>query len=170
MAKMRKLQPKMEAIKERFSDDRQKLSQAMIELYKTEKVNPAGGCLPILIQIPVFFALYMVLIESVELRLAPWIGWIKDLAVPDPFYILPIIMGITMFVQQKLSPPPPDPTQAKIMMFLPIVFTILFANFPAGLVLYWTVNNALSILQQWYIMRSVESNNGKARINKKATA
>lgn len=170
MANMRKLQPKIEAIKERYSDDKQKLSQAMMELYKTEGVNPLGGCLPVIVQIPVFFALYMVLIESVELRQAPWIGWIHDLSAKDPYYILPIIMGITMFVQQKLNPTPPDPTQAKIMMVLPVVFTFIFSQFPAGLVLYWAVNNALSILQQWYVMRQVERGETKKRVKKKVHA
>jgi YidC/Oxa1 family membrane protein insertase len=151
MAKMRKLQPRIEALRERHTDDKQKFSQAMMELYKKEKVNPLGGCLPILVQIPVFFALYMVLIESVELRHAPWILWIRDLSQADPYFILPILMGLTMFIQQRLSPPPPDPTQAKVMMFLPAIFTVLFIYFPAGLVLYWVVNNALSVLQQWYV-------------------
>lgn len=156
MAAMRKLQPRMLQLKERYGDDRQKLSQATLELYKTEKVNPLGGCLPILVQIPVFIALYWVLAESVELRQAPFILWIRDLAIPDPYYILPIIMGLTMFIQQKMSPPPPDPVQAKVMMFLPVVFTVFFLNFPAGLVLYWLVNNTLSILQQWYITYKYE--------------
>jgi YidC/Oxa1 family membrane protein insertase len=156
MAKMRGLQPKIKALRDRYADDKQQQSKSMMELYKKEKVNPVGGCLPILVQIPVFFALYMVLIESVQLRHAPWILWIHDLSVPDPLFILPVLMGITMFVQQKLNPPPPDPTQAKVMMFLPVVFTVLFAYFPAGLVLYWVVNNALSILQQWHITRQVE--------------
>jgi YidC/Oxa1 family membrane protein insertase len=153
MAGMRKLQPKMEALKERFADDKEKLSRATMELYRKEKINPLGGCLPILVQIPVFIALYWVLIESVQLRQAPFILWIHDLATPDPFHVLPVIMGLTMLIQQKLNPAPPDPTQAKIMMFLPVLFTALFWNFPAGLVLYWIVNNTLSILQQWYIMR-----------------
>lgn len=153
MANMRKIQPRMQAIRERYGNDKQKLSQAMMELYKTEKVNPLGGCLPIIVQIPVFIALYWVLLESVQLRHAPFILWIHDLTSPDPYYILPLLMGATMFIQQKLSPAPPDPTQAKVMMVLPIVFTFLFLGFPAGLVLYWVVNNALSILQQWYITR-----------------
>lgn len=153
MAGMRRLQPKLQALRERFGDDKAKISQATMELYRQEKVNPLGGCLPIVIQIPVFIALYWVLLESVELRQAPFIFWIKDLAIPDPFHILPVIMGITMLIQQKLNPAPPDPMQAKIMMFLPILFTGLFWNFPAGLVLYWIVNNSLSILQQWYITR-----------------
>ncbi len=163
MAKMRGLQPKIQALRERYADDKQKQSQAMMELYKTEKVNPVGGCLPIVVQIPVFFALYMVLIESVQLRQAPWIFWIHDLSVPDPFFVLPVLMAITMFIQQKLNPAPPDPTQAKVMMFLPVVFGFLFAYFPAGLVLYWVVNNGLSILQQWHITRKYEK---KAVTNK----
>ncbi|AHE68475.1 membrane protein insertase YidC [Legionella oakridgensis] len=153
MASMRKLQPKLQALKERYGDDKAKISQATMELYRQEKVNPLGGCLPILIQIPVFIALYWVLLESVELRQAPFIFWIKDLADADPYHVLPVIMGATMLIQQKLNPAPPDPMQAKIMMFLPILFTALFWNFPAGLVLYWIVNNSLSILQQWYITR-----------------
>ncbi len=153
MAGMRKLQPKLQALRERYGDDKAKISQATMELYRQEKVNPLGGCLPIVIQIPVFIALYWVLLESVELRQAPFMFWIKDLAMPDPFHILPVIMGITMLIQQKLNPAPPDPMQAKVMMFLPVLFTGLFWNFPAGLVLYWIVNNSLSILQQWYITR-----------------
>ncbi|WP_454784834.1 membrane protein insertase YidC [Legionella sp. WA2024007413] len=153
MAGMRKLQPKLQALRERYGDDKAKISQATMELYRQEKVNPLGGCLPIVIQIPVFIALYWVLLESVELRQAPFILWIKDLASPDPYHVLPLIMGATMLIQQKLNPAPPDPMQAKIMMFLPVLFTGLFWNFPAGLVLYWIVNNTLSILQQWYITR-----------------
>jgi YidC/Oxa1 family membrane protein insertase len=153
MAGMRKLQPKLQALRERYGDDKAKISQATMELYRQEKVNPLGGCLPIIIQIPVFIALYWVLLESVELRQAPFIFWVKDLAASDPYHVLPIIMGITMLIQQRLNPAPPDPTQAKVMMFLPILFTALFWNFPAGLVLYWIVNNTLSILQQWYITK-----------------
>ncbi|MFI4918675.1 MAG: membrane protein insertase YidC [Legionellales bacterium] len=153
MAGMRKLQPKLQALRERYGDDKAKISQATMELYKQEKVNPLGGCLPIVIQIPVFIALYWVLLESVELRQAPFILWIKDLASSDPYHVLPLIMGATMLIQQRLNPAPPDPVQAKVMMFLPILFTGLFWNFPAGLVLYWIVNNTLSILQQWYITR-----------------
>lgn len=153
MAGMRKLQPKLQALRERYGDDKAKMSQATMELYRSEKINPLGGCLPILIQIPVFIALYWVLVESVELRQANFVFWIHDLASPDPYYVLPIIMGLSMLIQQKLNPAPPDPMQAKVMMFLPVVFTILFLNFPAGLVLYWTINNSLSILQQWYITR-----------------
>lgn len=155
MAGMRKLQPRLQMLKERYGDDRQKLTQATMELYKNEKINPLGGCLPIIVQIPVFIALYWVLLESVELRQAPFILWIKDLSVQDPYFILPVIMGLTMFIQQKLNPAPPDPVQAKVMMFLPVFFTFLFITFPAGLVLYWVVNNALSILQQWYITRKI---------------
>lgn len=153
MAGMRKLQPKLQALRERSGDDKAKLSQATMELYRQEKINPLGGCLPIVVQIPVFIALYWVLLESVELRQAPFIFWIKDLAAADPFHVLPVIMGLTMLIQQRLNPAPPDPMQAKIMMFLPILFTGLFWSFPAGLVLYWVVNNSLSILQQWIITR-----------------
>lgn len=156
MANMRKMTPRMTALKERYGDDKQRLNQAMMELYKKEKINPLGGCLPILVQIPVFIALYWVLMESVELRQAPFMFWIKDLSVKDPYYVLPLIMGVSMFVQQKLNPPPPDPMQAKLMMALPFVFTVLFLSFPAGLVLYWVVNNVLSISQQWYITRQIE--------------
>lgn len=153
MAGMRKLQPKLLALRERYGDDKVKISQATMELYKQEKINPLGGCLPIVIQIPVFIALYWVLLESVELRQAPFIFWIKDLASADPLHVLPIIMGATMLVQQKLNPAPPDPVQARVMMLLPFLFTALFWNFPSGLVLYWIVNNTLSIAQQWYITR-----------------
>jgi len=166
MAKMRALQPKIESLKEKFSDDRQQLHRATMELYSKEKVNPLGGCLPILIQIPVFIALYWVLVESVELRQAPFMLWIHDLSAPDPFYILPIIMGATMFIQQRLSPAPADPMQAKIMMFLPVFFTIFFLKFPAGLVLYWVVNNAVSILQQWYITKRFEKGAYKVKEKK----
>lgn len=156
MAKMRKLTPRLQALKERYGDDRAKLSQATMELYKKEKANPLSGCLPMLIQIPFFIALYYVLVESVELRQAPFILWIHDLSAQDPYYVLPILMGISMFLQQRLSPPPADPMQAKIMMLLPVLFTIFFLAFPAGLVLYWLVNNCLGALQQWYITRRVE--------------
>lgn len=156
MAKMRKLQPRLKALQERYADDRQALSQAMMELYKKEKVNPAAGCLPILVQMPVFLALYWVLLESVEMRQAPFMLWINDLSARDPYFILPLLMGITMFAQQRLNPAPPDPVQAKVMMALPVVFTVFFAFFPAGLVLYWFVNNLLSIAQQWRINRVVE--------------
>jgi YidC/Oxa1 family membrane protein insertase len=157
MANMRKLQPRIQAIRERHGDDRRAMGQAMMALYKTEKINPLGGCLPVLVQIPVFIALYWVLLESVELRQADFVLWINDLSSKDPYYILPLIMGATMLIQMKLSPPPPDPLQAKVMMILPVVFTFFFAFFPSGLVLYWVVNNALSILQQWHITRRIEA-------------
>ncbi len=155
MARMRKLQPQLASLKERHGDDRAKMGQATMDLYKKEKVNPLGGCLPILVQIPVFISLYWVLLESVELRQAPWILWIKDLSLMDKFYVLPLIMGITMFIQQRLNPAPVDPIQAKVFMAMPFVFTVFFAFFPAGLVLYWVVNNTLSIAQQYYITRHV---------------
>ncbi len=155
MARMRKLQPRITAIRDRYGADKARMNQAMMELYKTEKINPLGGCLPIVVQIPVFIALYWVLLESVELRQAPFIFWLQDLSVHDPFFVLPIMMGITMLAQQKLNPAPPDPMQAKIMMALPFVFTFLFLFFPAGLVLYWFVNNLLSIAQQWVITRKI---------------
>jgi YidC/Oxa1 family membrane protein insertase len=156
MARMRKLQPKMLELRERYGDDRQKLSQETMDLYRKEKVNPLGGCLPILIQMPVFLALYWVLLESVELRQAPFFAWIHDLSVMDPFFVLPLLMGASMFFQQKLNPPPPDPIQAKVFQFMPIIFTVFFLFFPAGLVLYWLVNNLLSITQQWIITRRIE--------------
>lgn len=155
MAALKRLQPRMEALKERYRDDKQKLTQATMELYREEKVNPMSGCLPILVQIPVFIALYWVLVESVQLRQAPFIFWIHDLTQHDPYYVLPVLMGISMFIQQRLNPPPPDPVQAKVMMAMPFVFTALFANFPAGLMLYWFVNNTLSFLQQWYVMQHI---------------
>lgn len=155
MSALKKLQPRIELLKERYGDDKQKMTQATLELYRQEKVNPMSGCLPILIQIPVFIALYWVLVESVQLRQAPFIFWIKDLSTADPYYILPLMMGASMFLQQRLNPAPADPVQAKVMLFMPVVFTALFANFPAGLMLYWFVNNTLSFLQQWYIMRQV---------------
>lgn len=158
MARMKKLQPQLASLKERYGDDRAKMGQETMALYKKEKVNPLGGCLPMLVQIPVFIALYWMLLESVELRQAPWIGWIQDLSIKDPFFILPFIMGATMFIQQKLNPAPVDPIQAKVFMALPVVFTVFFAFFPAGLVLYWCVNNTLSIAQQYYITRHVIGN------------
>ncbi|SFQ14166.1 membrane protein insertase YidC [Pseudomonas borbori] len=157
MARMRAVAPKLAALKEQFGDDRQKMSQGMMELYKKEKINPLGGCLPILVQMPVFLALYWTLLESVEMRQAPWMFWITDLAIKDPFFILPIIMGATMFIQQQLNPTPPDPMQAKVLKLMPIIFTFFFLWFPAGLVLYWVVNNVLSIAQQWYITRKIEA-------------
>ena len=153
MAKMKKLGPRMKTLKERYGDDKQKFQQAMMEMYKKDKINPLGGCLPIVVQIPVFIALYWVLLESVELRQAPLALWIHDLSAPDPYYVLPILMGASMFVQQLLNPAPVDPMQANIMRILPIVFTLFFLWFPAGLVLYWLVNNLLSIAQQWFVMR-----------------
>ncbi len=156
MGRMRKLQPKMAELKERYGDNKQKFSAEMMKLYKEEKVNPFGSCLPVLIQMPVFLALYWVLMESVELRHAPFILWIEDLSVRDPYFILPLIMGATMWIQQKLNPTPPDPMQAKVMQMMPIFFTFLFLFFPAGLVLYWVVNNSLSITQQYIITRQIE--------------
>lgn len=157
MANMRKMTPRIQALKDRYGDDKKRMQQAMMELYKTQKINPLGGCLPMLIQMPFFIALYWVLMESVELRQAPWILWIQDLSTKDPYFILPLIMGVSMFVQQKLNPAPPDPMQAKMMQMLPIVFTFFFAFFPAGLVLYWVVNNLLSIAQQYVITKKIEA-------------
>jgi len=157
MAKMRKLQPEMARLKDLYGDDRQKLSQEMMAFYKKEKVNPLGGCLPILVQMPVFIALYWVLFESVELRQAPWILWITDLSVKDPYFVLPVLNGLCMYVTTLLQPMPPDPMQAKVMKIMPVAFSFLFAFFPAGLVLYWTVNSLLSIAQQWYITRKIEA-------------
>ncbi|RJF97291.1 membrane protein insertase YidC [Noviherbaspirillum saxi] len=157
MAKMKTVTPKMQSIRERFKSDPAKMNQAMMELYRTEKINPLGGCLPIVVQIPVFIALYWVLLASVEMRNAPWLGWIQDLAAPDPWYILPVLMAVSMFIQTKLNPTPPDPIQAKVMMFMPIIFSVMFFFFPAGLVLYWVVNNILSIAQQWVITKRIES-------------
>ena len=167
MAKMRKLTPRMMAMKERYGDDRQKLNQEMMKLYQTEKVNPLGGCLPILVQIPVFIALYWVLLGAVEMRDAPWILWITDLSTADPYYVLPVIMVVSMLIQTKLNPEPPDPIQAKMMKIMPFAFGAMFFFFPAGLVLYWVVNNVISILQQWQITRMVEGS-GKAANDAKA--
>ncbi len=168
MARMKAVTPRLMALRERYGDDRVRLNQAMMELYKTEKINPLGGCLPIVVQIPVFISLYWVLLASVEMRDAPWIGWIQDLAAPDtlfgvvpgldmPVGLLPILMAVTMFIQTKLNPTPPDPIQAKMMMIMPLVFSVMFFFFPAGLVLYWLVNNIYSIVQQWAITRSIEN-------------
>ena len=162
MAKMRKLGPKMTEMKEKYGDDRQKMSQAMMELYKKEKVNPMGGCLPILVQMPVFIALYWTLQEAVDLRQAPWLGWIADLSQMDPYFILPLIMGASMFLQQMLNPTPPDPMQAKVMKMMPLIFTVFFLWFPAGLVLYWVTNNILSIIQQYIITKKIEAEDSKA--------
>ena len=175
MSKMKLLGPKMTALKERFKDDPTKLQQEMMQLYKSEKVNPASGCLPMLIQIPVFFSLYKVIFVTIEMRQAPFYGWIHDLSAVDPTNVFnlfgllpfdptgishflhlglwPLIMGVTMFLQQKLNPPPPDPVQAKLFQFMPIIFTFMLASFPAGLVIYWSWNNTLTIIQQWFIMR-----------------
>ena len=167
MAKMRKVTPRMTALRERYGDDKAKLNQEMMSLYKTEKINPLGGCLPIVIQIPVFIALYWALLGAVEMRDAPWIGWITDLSSQDPYYVLPIIMMATMLIQTKLNPTPPDPIQAKITMIMPFVFGGMFFFFPSGLVLYWVVNNTLSIAQQWQITRMVDRG-GKAANDDKA--
>ena len=175
MAKMKKLQPEMMEVRERHSEDKMRMNQEMMALYKREGANPAAGCLPILIQIPVFFALYKVLFVTLEMRHAPFYGWVTDLSAPDPtsmfnlfgllpyippewlppIGIWPVLMGLSMFLQQKLNPQPPDPVQAKIFLLMPFVFTILLASFPAGLVIYWTINNVLSIAQQWVIMKRV---------------
>jgi YidC/Oxa1 family membrane protein insertase len=157
MARMRAVQPRLMGLRDRYAGDKQKMNQALMELYKTEKINPLGGCLPILVQIPVFIALYWMLLESVEMRHADFMLWINDLSSRDPYFVLPILMGITMFAQQKLNPAPVDPIQAKMMMALPFVFTVFFAFFPAGLVLYWFVNNLLSIAQQWVITKRIEA-------------
>jgi len=167
MAKMKLLTPRLTQLKERFGDDKQRLNQEMMKMYQTEKVNPLGGCLPILVQIPVFISLYWVLLGAVEMRDAPWILWIKDLASADPYYILPVIMMVSMFIQTKLNPTPPDPIQAKVMMMMPLIFGFMFFWFPAGLVLYWVVNNVLSIAQQWQITRLIDAG-GKAANDAKA--
>lgn len=157
MGHMRKVAPKMAALKEQCGDNRQKLQEEMMKLYRTEKINPLGGCLPMLLQMPVFISLYWVLMESVELRHAPFVGWIQDLSVMDPWFCLPILMGISMYYQQKMNPAPPDPMQAKIMQYLPVIFTVMFLWFPAGLVLYWLVNNITSMIHQGYINKQTES-------------
>ena len=166
MAKMRKLAPRLQHLKERYGDDRQKLHEAMMKIYQEEKINPLGGCLPILIQIPVFIALYWVLLGAVELRQAPFALWITDLSEPDPYYVLPIVMAITSFIQVKLSPSSPDPVQQKVMMAMPVIFSVMFLFFPAGLVLYWLVNNVLSILQQWRINKVIEAGGAAANDSK----
>ena len=157
MAKMRVVTPKMQAIRERYKADPVKMQQATMELYKAEKINPLGGCLPILVQMPVFLALYYVLLASVEMRGAPWIGWIQDLTQPDPWFILPVLYAISMFITQKLSPQPADPMQAKMMLFMPLAFSVMFVFFPSGLVLYWVVNNLVSIAQQYVITKKYET-------------
>jgi len=156
MAAMKVLAPKMEKLKQLYGEDKQKLNQAMMELYRTEKINPLGGCLPILVQIPVFIALYWVLLASIELRHAPWLGWIQDLSAPDPYFVLPVIYAISMFVQTKLNPAPADPVQAKVMLVMPVMFSVFFLFFPSGLVLYWVVQNLIGIAQQWHINRTLE--------------
>ncbi len=168
MAQMRKMAPRLQKMKEMYGDDRQKLHQAMADLYKKEKINPLNGCMPILLQIPVFIALYYVLIAAVEMRGAPWLGWITDLSAPDPFYVLPVLMGLSSIIQVKLNPTPPDPMQAKIMMAMPIVFSVMFVFFASGLVLYWLVNNILSIAQQWAMNKKYgEGSGGKTAHAKK---
>ena len=162
MAKMRLVTPRLMQLKERFGDDKAKLNQEMMKLYQTEKINPLGGCLPILVQIPVFIALYWVLLGAVEMRDAPWALWITDLSSADPYYVLPVIMVVSMLIQTKLNPTPPDPMQAKVMMMMPFIFGVMFFWFPAGLVLYWVVNNVLSIAQQWQITRMIEGGGKKA--------
>ena len=157
MAHMRKVAPRLKSIQEQYKDNPGEKNKAMMDLYKREKINPLGGCLPVVVQIPVFISLYWVLLESVEMRQADFALWINNLSAPDPYYILPLIMGISMFVQQKLNPAPMDPVQAKVMMALPFIFTVFFAFFPSGLVLYWVVNNLLSITQQWYITKKIEN-------------
>lgn len=157
MAQMRELAPRLEILKQKFGDDRQKMQMAMMDIYKTEKINPMSGCLPILIQIPVFISLYWMLLGSVELRHAPFFGWIQDLSAVDPYYILPIIMGLSMIIQTKLNPKPTDPIQAKVMTWMPVVFSVFFFFFPSGLVLYWVVNNIISIWQQWYVNKSIHA-------------
>ncbi len=161
MAKIKQVTPKMQAIRERYKDDTAKMNQATMELYKTEKINPLGGCLPVLVQMPVFIALYWVLQASVEMRGAPWIGWISDLSQHDPWLILPVLYAISMFITQKLSPAPADPMQAKMMLFMPLMFSIMFFVFPSGLVLYWVVNNILSIAQQWAITKQFNTDVAK---------
>ena len=166
MAKMKAITPRLQALRERCGDDKQKLNVEMMALYKSEKINPLGGCLPIAIQIPVFIALYWALLGAVEMRDAPWVLWITDLSSPDPYYVLPVIMVATMLIQTKLNPTPPDPIQAKVMMIMPFAFGAMFFFFPAGLVLYWIVNNVLSIAQQWQITRMIEGGNKAANDEK----
>lgn len=165
MARMRDVAPRMKAIQEKYANDKQALNQAMMELYRREKINPAGGCLPIMLQIPVFLALYWVLLATVELRGAPWLLWVNDLASPDPYIILPLLMVATMIIQMKISPRPTDPTQAKVMMIMPVVFGVMFFFFASGLVLYWLTNNVLSIWQQWYVNKQIEEERRKRTIS-----
>ena len=157
MAKMKVIAPKLKALQAQYANDKQQLQIKMMEMYKTEKINPLGGCLPILVQIPVFIALYWVLLSAVELRHAPWIGWIRDLSAPDPYFVLPVVYAITAYLQVKLSPTPiQDPVQAKVMQIMPIAFSVMFIFFPSGLVLYWLINNSLQIFQQWHMNRVLE--------------
>ena len=157
MAKMKVIAPKLKALQEQYANDKQQLQVKMMEMYRTEKINPLGGCLPILVQIPVFIALYWVLLSAVELRHAPWIGWIHDLSAPDPYFVLPVLYAITAFLQVKLSPTPiQDPVQAKVMQIMPIAFSVMFIFFPSGLVLYWLINNSLQIFQQWHMNRVIQ--------------
>ncbi|RME86526.1 MAG: membrane protein insertase YidC, partial [Zetaproteobacteria bacterium] len=153
MAAMRKIQPEIERLRELYGDDRQRMAEELMKLYRKHKVNPVSGCLPIFIQIPVFFALYKVLLVSIEMRHAPFVGWIKDLSAPDPYFVLPVLMGLSMYIQQRLNPQPSDPMQARLMQFMPVAFTLMFLFFPSGLVLYWFTNNLLSILQQWLVYK-----------------
>jgi YidC/Oxa1 family membrane protein insertase len=157
MKKLQALQPQMAAIKEKYKKDPQKIQKETMELYKKHKANPIGGCLPMLIQLPVFFALYKILLISIEIRDAPFIWWIHDLSAKDPYYVLPIVMGLTMVVQQKMTPSGMDPKQAKMMMLMPIVFTFMFLTFPSGLVLYWLVSNSLGIIQQYFVNKKAKS-------------
>ena len=166
MARMKGHMPRITELKDRYKDDKPKQTQVLMDYYKAEKINPISGCLPVVIQIPVFISLYWVLLASIEIRNAPWILWIHDLAAPDPFYILPVLMALSMFVQQKMAPPPPDPLQAKLMMTLPIIFSVTFFFFPSGLVLYWFVNNLLSIGQQWIITKRYEAGLKKEKTKK----
>lgn len=166
MARMKQHMPKIMELKDRYKDDRARQNQVLMDYYKKEKINPIGGCLPVVIQIPVFISLYWVLLASIEIRNAPWLGWITDLAAPDPYYVLPVLMAISMFIQQKMSPPPPDRMQARLMMALPVIFSVTFFFFPSGLVLYWVVNNILSILQQWWVTKRYEA----GKIKEKAAA
>ena len=165
MLKMSRLAPLAKALEAKYGDDKQRLNMAMMEMYKTEKINPVGGCLPIALQLPVFLALYWVLLASVELRDAPWIFWVTDLAAPDPWFILPILMIITMVIQFKLNPTPPDPVQAKMMAIMPFVFGIMFIFFASGLVLYWLINNILSIIQQYVVNKQIEADRIKRQSN-----
>jgi YidC/Oxa1 family membrane protein insertase len=163
MAKMKTVAPRLKALQERHKDDREAQARAMMELYKREKINPVAGCLPILVQVPFFLAFYWVLLESVEMRQAPFMGWIQDLSSRDPYFVLPILMGVAMYAQYKLNPTPPDPVQAKVFAFMPVIMTFMFMWFPAGLVLYWLTNTVLSIAQQWKINRVVEAEARKQR-------